>query len=407
MKKANKSERGQVIILLTIGIITLLGFTALAIDGGRLYSERRFIQGVADTSSLTGALYIAQYDGVITSSVLDKAIQSALKRAELSGFDSTKTTVTITQDGYYYYVKTVINSTLDPIIAQIVYNGPLNVGARTVAGVSRIPVFALGKALVAINNTACRSIYFHGNANVNIADTGIYSYSTCPTNAIEFQGSTTADIAGYISAIGGVVIQKPENVVSDGVISENQFAFPEMSVVPSCEGFSNQSDSGSTRSPGIYPNGIHLKGNGTWELKPGLYCLDGDFVINNGTLVGHGVTLYMRNGQVSINGGAVELTAPLNNQWEDGADKPWNGMLIFYAYDNPNPLIMNGNADSYFEGTIYNHYGECQLNGGGNTEAFDAQVVCDTIDLIGNADLNMIYNPATKYFPPIIVDLVE
>ena len=406
MKYANKNERGQVIILLTVGIITLLGFTALAIDGGRLYSQRRFIQGVADTSSLTGALYIAQYDGTVTSSVLDKAIESALKRAELNGFDSTKTTVTISQDGYYYYVKTVINTTMDPVIAQIVYNGPLKVGATTVAGVLRVPVFALGKALVAINNTACQSIYFHGNANVSIADTGIYSYSTCPTNAIEFQGSTTADINGYISAIGGVVIQKPGSVISDGVISETQFEFQKMTE-PSCEGFDNQTDSGSTRSPGIYPNGIHLKGGGSWELKPGLYCLDGDLVINNGTLVGKGVTIYMRKGQLSINGGSVELTSPSNSQWKDGAGKEWNGMLVFYAYDNPNPLILNGNADSYFEGTIYNHYGECQLNGGGNTEAFDAQVVCDTIDLIGNADLNMIYNPATKYLPPITVDLVQ
>ena len=407
MKYANKNERGQVIILLTVGIITLLGFTALAIDGGRLYSQRRFIQGVADTSSLTGALYIAQYDGTVTSGVLDKAIESALKRAELNGIASTNTTVTITQDGYYYYVKTVINTTMDPVIAQIIYNGPLNVGATTVAGVLRVPVFALGKALVAINNTACRSIYFHGNADVTIADTGIYSYSTCPNNAIEFKGSTTAEIAGYISSIGGVVIQKPENVVSDGVIKETQIDFPEMKVVPSCEGFSNQNDSGSTRSPGIYPNGIHLQGNGTWELQPGLYCLDGDLVINNGKLVGHGVTLYMRKGQVRINGGTIELTAPSNDQWEDGAEKYWNGMLVFYAYDNPNPLIMNGNADSYFEGTIYNHYGECQLNGGGNTNAYDAQVVCDTIDLIGNADLNMIFNPATKFLPPITVDLVQ
>ena len=406
MKYANKNERGQVIILLTVGIITLLGFTALAIDGGRLYSQRRFIQGVADTSSLTGALYIAQYDGTVTSGVLDKAIESALKRAELNGIASTNTTVTITQDGYYYYVKTVINTTMDPVIAQIIYNGPLNVGATTVAGVLRVPVFALGKALVAINNTACQSIYFHGNANVSIADTGIYSYSTCSTNAIEFQGSTTADINGYISAIGGVVIQKPGSVISDGVISETQFEFQKMTE-PSCEGFDNQTDSGSTRSPGIYPNGIHLKGGGSWELKPGLYCLDGDLVINNGTLVGKGVTIYMRKGQLSINGGSVELTSPSNSQWKDGAGKEWNGMLVFYAYDNPNPLILNGNADSYFEGTIYNHYGECQLNGGGNTEAFDAQVVCDTIDLIGNADLNMIYNPATKYLPPITVDLVQ
>lgn len=407
MNNVNKSERGQVIILLTIGIITLLGFTALAIDGGRLYSERRHIQGVADTTSLTGALYLAQYEGPVTPGVLDKAIQSALNRAALNGFDSTITDVTITQDGYYYYVKTVINTTMDPVIAQIVYNGPLNVGATTVAGVLRVPVFALGKALVAINNTVCKSIYFHGNANVTIGDTGIYSYSTCPTNAIEFKGSTTAEIEGYISAIGGVVIQKPENVDADGVISETQYEFPELAVVPSCENFTVQSDSGSTRSPGIYPNGIHLQGNGSWEFEPGLYCLDGDLVINNGTLVGNGVTLYMRSGQVRINGGAIELTAPQNDQWLDGAGNPWNGMLVFYAYDNPNPLILNGNADSYFEGTIYNHYGECQLNGGGNTNAFDAQVVCDTIDLIGNSDLTMIYNPATKYFPPITVDLVE
>jgi uncharacterized membrane protein len=45
-----RTEKGQVLVLLTVGIITLLGFTALAIDGGRMYSERRTIHGVTDTS---------------------------------------------------------------------------------------------------------------------------------------------------------------------------------------------------------------------------------------------------------------------------------------------------------------------------------------------------------------------
>ena len=121
MKEVNRSERGQVLILLTVGIITLLGFTALAIDGGRLYGERRHIQGVADTSSLTGALYIAQYEGAITSSVLADAENSALFRASTNGYTSigdTTVTVNITQSLSYYYVETIINTALDPIIAR-------------------------------------------------------------------------------------------------------------------------------------------------------------------------------------------------------------------------------------------------------------------------------------------------
>ena len=34
MTNIRRGERGQVLILLTVGIITLLGFAALAIDGG-------------------------------------------------------------------------------------------------------------------------------------------------------------------------------------------------------------------------------------------------------------------------------------------------------------------------------------------------------------------------------------
>jgi uncharacterized membrane protein len=49
-------ERGQVIILLVAGLITLLGFTALAIDGARVLSEQRQLQGVADTAAFTAAL---------------------------------------------------------------------------------------------------------------------------------------------------------------------------------------------------------------------------------------------------------------------------------------------------------------------------------------------------------------
>ena len=41
----NQKESGQVIILMVFGIISLLGFSALAIDGARLFSEKRNSKG--------------------------------------------------------------------------------------------------------------------------------------------------------------------------------------------------------------------------------------------------------------------------------------------------------------------------------------------------------------------------
>jgi len=46
------SERGQVLVLLVLALVGLLGFTALAIDGGMVYSDRRTAQNAADASAL-------------------------------------------------------------------------------------------------------------------------------------------------------------------------------------------------------------------------------------------------------------------------------------------------------------------------------------------------------------------
>ena len=55
------SERGQVLVLLVLALVGLLGFTALAIDGGMVYSDRRTAQNAADAAALAGAGAAAQY----------------------------------------------------------------------------------------------------------------------------------------------------------------------------------------------------------------------------------------------------------------------------------------------------------------------------------------------------------
>ncbi len=56
----SRQESGQIIIILALALVGLLGFTALAIDVGMVFSQRRNDQGVADSAALAGARQASQ-----------------------------------------------------------------------------------------------------------------------------------------------------------------------------------------------------------------------------------------------------------------------------------------------------------------------------------------------------------
>jgi len=403
IKKRN--EQGQVLVLLTVGIITLLGFTALAIDGGRLYSERRNVQGTTDTSALTGALYIAQQlkDGVDAGDIA-AAEAAAYQRAENNGYDASLTNVEIiTSDPNYYFVRTTIHTTIPPTIVQIVYDGPLKVAATSEARVPKSTVFALGQALFSINSSACNSLWFHGTGALNVKNSGVFSNSDCESYAVNFQGDPDADIDGNIISVGGV--QLDDGVTSGGELPGDQVDFQKFNE-PDCSKLSNKSGGGSTFTPGIY-NGINLSGGGNWTFEEGLYCLDGDLRIQNGAAFGDGVTFYMRNGAVTINGGDNTFKAPYNDIWKDGKDQHWNGMVFFFAQNNTDDFTLAGNGDTLIEGTIYNYGGDCELAGTGGSIALNSQIVCNTIEVTGTSDIDITYDPSKNFKPPTTIDLVE
>ena len=51
----DKSESGQIVILLALAFVGILAFTALAIDGAMIFSDRRIAQNGADAASISGA----------------------------------------------------------------------------------------------------------------------------------------------------------------------------------------------------------------------------------------------------------------------------------------------------------------------------------------------------------------
>src|SRR5687768_8620560 len=71
--KNNSSEKGQVLILITLAAVGLFGFAALAIDGGMVFSDRRHSQNSSDTAAFAAALARVRADPDWKEVGLDRA----------------------------------------------------------------------------------------------------------------------------------------------------------------------------------------------------------------------------------------------------------------------------------------------------------------------------------------------
>ena len=322
MKK--KFESGQAIIMLVFAVIGLVGFTALAIDGGMVYSDRRHAQGASDAASLAGggfaALSLENYSFTFENfnclnpelnptnsdpnSLVNKSITTAINRAISNDYTNAQVTITaVCEDNgtglekqYLDFTTEIIRDTNTALI-HIVYDGPaINQVRSTVRVRPRIP-FAFGNAIVALNKEDCQGqqngATFHGNADIVIEGGGIWT-----NGCLRGNGGPDVDVTGgditYGGSVIGIHLFYPTPQHTSTLINVDDLEIPEA-----------RCDDG--RAHNVNANAID------GDLDPGLYCISGDVRINgNDVLTGTGVTLYLLNGGLTINGNAtVQLTAPV------------------------------------------------------------------------------------------------
>jgi len=83
----SRRESGQIVYLAAISLVMLLGFSALAVDIGMLYSTRRRMQTAADAAAIAGAT--ALRDG-------QDYTKSASDVTSFNGFTNSQNNVTVT-----------------------------------------------------------------------------------------------------------------------------------------------------------------------------------------------------------------------------------------------------------------------------------------------------------------------
>jgi hypothetical protein len=409
-------ERGQSLTLLALGLVGLLGFSALAVDGGMLYLDRRTAQNAADAAAMAGAMAIDGGEGNWHSAALD--------RAASNGFDNDGDSNVVAvhsppSSGPYAgdsnAVQVVITSTINTSFAHMIFNAPLQGRVEAVARNRPSGNLAGGTAIFGNNLSECSTVWFSGNQDTNVVGGDVFSNSLansddCASGKQNGDGAINVD-GGSINVVGSFFKAGSSGSVNptpnEGV-SQQSLPIPP---TPNCSGLPwwgpvNVSRPRTLR-PGIYTR-INITNGALVLMEPGMYCITGSqgFSAQGGSITGEGVFLYLVSGPFDVAGGVIiELSA--NEDLQDASGNDWSNMLIYYHPDNDSAANIRGHANSMYTGTILAPASRCDVAGTSDTLSLYSQILCDTVHITGDAAVTIIYNESEQYAAPPMLELVQ
>lgn len=446
--RAQKSEKGQIVVVFVVALVVLLGLAALAIDGGMVYSDRRYAQSVADAAALAGgsqaasliesaAIGYGNFNSANQASIRTSVCSVLKDRAaennqvittcgsDLTGVDhgAAVTFSPANSPDKYIDIHVRLTTETKTSFAHLFFKDPLTNTVDAVVRVHpRTPVVR-GNAMVSLSpewGTKTGGIDFTGGAVVHVTLGGIFSNSS-----IRQQGSGDVwvkdgsgnIIPGSIGCLLNCNIPASESfkpAATDLCSGSNppadcpQFFIQPLNIPqPACTGTSKGTASNGTIDPGVW-TGFDVKNGDTLILNPGLYCIKGSIgVKNGGTLKNNpgGVTIFLMkpNGDYDVNGGSITLNAPASpSEVQNGS---LQGILMFAADGNTNEIKITGGAGVY-NGMIYTRDGGIYARGNG-IESLTGQMIGKYIDYAGSNGGNITFFDNTNMGTPPLLDLIR
>lgn len=449
------SERGQALILLVFAVVGLLGFTALAVDGGRLYADRRFAQNGADAASLAGGgaaagwLKLKSDSGVTgvngedwdcdspaiayaSNGAMEKAVEEAIQNAKLNDFDITYSPtfnangniVAINCEevnGHYIDVRVSITYDTQTSFVHFVYQG---VTRNTVDAITRVfprePVGA-GYSIISLTDDCSGSdkgTRFSGTSDIYLGGGGGVFSNSC---IVSDGSSGTVHISGDGSYDESFTYDPHGSPIIDPTPHSVDYEYKPTIDPPGCPGIENptpvSSGSNTTYSPGHYTTDIRISGGGpvtpTVNLNSGLYCFTNGagFKVTGSNLYGTDVTLFFRTdagGFDTTGNGEVQLYAPIepcSSPLAVDCSPAVPNLLIYMEDGNASGITLGGNSTSYYEGTIYAPSGQVAV-GGASSELTNVgvQVIANSVRVHGTVTMTINYDDSKIYHTPNILN---
>jgi Flp pilus assembly protein TadG len=384
--KHKLNEKGQALVLIALAAVGLFGFAALAIDGSRVYSDRRHAQNAADTSALAAALARIRASGgnpaPSQATINTATFDAALNRASTNGYqnDSDSTVeVHICNEPTLNppcaglpgdadpadYVQVKVVSTIPMTFARVI--GWTHVTSTVTAiahASSALPKPLLnGAALAALKRDGDATLTGNGVVHLDVINSGVFNNSSgnCATRINGASGSYTVDTSfqlvsgGYCSGAGNNQLNPVQTASQIPYPPAWALAIPTPTITCSGNGISAQaaydpSKNTYTFTPGNYPNGLNISTTGGVHFSPGSYCF-GNSVTINGTadVIANFVRFKITGGTFSTKGNSKFACDDLLVYINGGTGIDFNGNgrvdcnnVTFFA--ETGSVTWNGNA---------------------------------------------------------------
>jgi len=409
-----RGERGQALIIFVLALAVLLGFTALVIDVGLAFQERRNAQNGADAAALAAAQDLRDGAGPVT------AAATARDYLQRHGYQSPDDTVTVnipptsgSHIGDPFYVEVIVETEEPPV-----FRAPLTSTVWTIRGraVATFDV-SLGKnaAILTLSETECQSFEASGTASLTINnDGGIVANSNCdPSLYRNGSGTISAeggiyyyDEGGGYDEVGPGAFDPPPDALPNRI--EDPLAYlvpPDFSVLgkspdsggpPPAPKLKKLTAGTATLRPGVYYGGLEIGSSANVTFEPGIYVMaGGGFKIGgSANATGIGITVYNSFdpehptgagacGSITLVGtSAYNLVAPTSGPYED--------LLFWQDRACTNGMSFNGNGDNV-GGVIYVPTGEVELSGTSGLGSI--QIIADTVDVSGTGSMTVEFYP--------------
>ncbi len=386
--------------MIVFAIIGLIGMTALAVDGGRAFVEKRNVQNAADSTALGGAL--ARVRDVSQTTWVDQTYAIA----KVSGFDNNgKSNIVQVYSppisGAYAkdieYIQVIITEHVPTYFGSVVGINQITVRAETIARAKNSILGAIlnGDALISLAPTSdCqdkRAFWVHGESTLSVSGGGIFVNSNNPDCALTQNGNGSIRLEdGYnVKIVGGADIQKPQLITPFPVLTGSTArAYPPPFIMPKlgCHKAAEILPDGKTMSSGSWSQKESFPPMGVQFLEAGVYCItDTDFIIKGeDSLEGKNVIIKIEGGELRIDGqGKINLKAPASGDFA--------GLLFYLPIDNRFPVTLNLGKDSSIRGTILAPGAEIRINGDKSDYGFHSQIIGYMIRSDGQSNIKIVY----------------
>jgi hypothetical protein len=419
-------QKGQAMVIFMVSLVVLLGFVALAVDGGMVYSDRRFDQSAADNAALAGAgAIMSQFITTPSSQTFtcagyitlrDIGVVAAQQTALMNKFTIAPQDLASVNHGVqvlcgtdstgkYLDVWVKITSLTKTSFAQIFTRNDIQSTVEAMVRVrppTIVPQAVMGNAIISLNETAsCGdgggiNRGGHGGGAITVIQGGIYSYSCIDGHSDNL--TSPAGITALQTISGDFTSFTPQNSGASFLLAKPIIPSPDCDAYSGGYG-SPVFDAQGHLQPGKYAS---FDAIGDATLNPGLFCFwaGGDPVHN--CVQGSDVTIVLVSGGYKQNGsnGCLNLSAwhkaDPTEVWSDhhtvSGPAPIPGVVWYVPEGNHNPMDFRGNADSIFQGIVYAP--GATISPGGNSVATGTpttQFIAYNIDFAGTTGLEITW----------------